>query len=217
VTVRALERTKTSFVIAGDVGRAAVRDIGAQLVTAGHLADPDHAFHLFADELLERTPPDLLGVLDERLALRERCERLELPKTWIGQPVPVQRRAPAADPGIVTTVTGLGVSPGLVDGRVRVVHSATAETDIEPGDVLVCPTTDPSWLGLMTVAAAMVIDIGAMTSHGAIVARELGVPCVIGTGNGTSALHDGDRVRVDGSRGVVTVIARTGPVTATGL
>jgi pyruvate,water dikinase len=101
-------------------------------------------------------------------------------------------------------VTGLGVSPGIVEGRVRLIRDpADVDADVEPGEVLVCPTTDPSWLALMTIAAALVIDIGAAASHGAIVARELGVPCVIGTRTGTSDLRDGDRVRVDGSTGVV--------------
>jgi pyruvate,water dikinase len=91
------------------------------------------------------------------------------------------------------------------------VVSDPAEADVEPGDVLVCATTDPSWASLFLVAAAVVIDIGGPISHGAIVARELGIPCVINTRTGTRQLHTGDLVCVDGDKGTVEVIeqART--------
>jgi pyruvate,water dikinase len=77
------------------------------------------------------------------------------------------------------------------------------EVDLEPGEILVCHTTDPSWASLMSLAAGLVIDVGGPLSHGAIVARELGVPCVIGTRNGTRVIRTGDTVQVDGSTGVV--------------
>jgi pyruvate,water dikinase len=81
------------------------------------------------------------------------------------------------------------------------------DRDFDVDDVLVCRTTDPGWASLMAISAALVIDVGGAISHGAIVARELGIPCVIGTGNGTQVLSDGDTVRVDGSAGTVLVLA----------
>ena len=69
-----------------------------------------------------------------------------------------------------------------------------------------CHTTDPSWVGAMVIARALVIDIGAPASHGAIIARELGVPCVIGTAEGTTRIRTGDRVRVNGNTGTVDVL-----------
>ncbi|HEY1967355.1 MAG TPA: PEP-utilizing enzyme [Pseudonocardia sp.] len=83
---------------------------------------------------------------------------------------------------------------------------ADAAGDIEPGEVLVCPFTDPSWTPLMAQAAALVVDIGGSASHGAVVARELGIPCVIGTEIAMTALRDGDTVRVDGTHGLVEVL-----------
>ena len=74
--------------------------------------------------------------------------------------------------------------------------------------MLVCHTTDPSWSSYFFVASAVVIDIGGMLSHGAIVARELGIPCVISTGNGTSTIRSGDRVLVDGDAGTVEILER---------
>ncbi|MFY1621075.1 PEP-utilizing enzyme, partial [Micromonospora sp. WMMD736] len=94
------------------------------------------------------------------------------------------------------------------EGRVRIVHDPADDIDIDPGEILVCPTTDPSWVSLMTIASALVIDIGAAVSHGAIIARELGLPCVIGTRSGTTDLREGDHVRVDGSAGTVEVLER---------
>jgi phosphoenolpyruvate synthase/pyruvate phosphate dikinase len=90
-----------------------------------------------------------------------------------------------------------------------VVLDPDADFDLNPGDVLICRATDPSWTSLMTLAAAIVIDNGGTTSHGAIVAREMGIPCVIGTGNGTVLIRDGDRIVVDGDRGTVTILERS--------
>jgi rifampicin phosphotransferase len=100
-------------------------------------------------------------------------------------------------------IEGLGVSPGLAEGLARVILGPEGIPDIEPGEVLVCPTTDPSWAPAMLLAAGLVIDIGGALSHGAIVARELGVPCVINTGTGTTTLRTGDHLKVDGTTGRV--------------
>lgn len=204
VAARSIERTKTSMLRAVDVGRAAARALGADLVTAATIADPEDVFHLFADELMDARRRDLSEVIAERRALHTQFLDEDFPETWEGQPSVGLRRQTATS--AVTTVTGLGVSPGVVEGRVRLVLDAADDVDIDNGDILVCPTTDPSWVSLMTVAAALVVDIGAAASHGAIVARELGVPCVTGTRTGTRDLHDGDVVRVDGFTGIVEVL-----------
>jgi pyruvate,water dikinase len=86
---------------------------------------------------------------------------------------------------------------------VRVIVDPGDTDDFEPGEVLVCRATDPSWAALFYLASAVVIDIGGDMSHGAIVARELGLPAVVNTGDGTTRLCTGDRVRVDGSAGTV--------------
>jgi phosphoenolpyruvate synthase/pyruvate phosphate dikinase len=77
---------------------------------------------------------------------------------------------------------------------------------VELDDILVCPVTDPSWVSVMMVAGALVI--GGTASHGAIVAREVGMPCVIGPSTGTTDLRDGDLVRVDRAAGIVTILER---------
>ncbi|MGH9039084.1 MAG: PEP-utilizing enzyme, partial [Acidimicrobiia bacterium] len=124
---------------------------------------------------------------------------------WEGMPdpIPLETGAIADD---VSEVTGVAVSPGIVEGRVRVVLDPNRP--LEPGEILVCETTDPSWTSMFLVAAGLVIDIGGALSHGAIVARELGVPCVINTRVGTRTLRTGDLVRVDGTAGRVTILER---------
>jgi pyruvate,water dikinase len=77
-----------------------------------------------------------------------------------------------------------------------------------PGEVLVCHTTDPSWAPLFFLAGGVVIDVGGPLSHGAIVAREFGIPCVINTKTGTEVIQTGDLVRIDGTGGTVDVIDR---------
>jgi pyruvate,water dikinase len=119
---------------------------------------------------------------------------------WLLQSRPITTLAPASGG---TVVTGLGASPGVAVGRVRVLHDPVEGSTLVDGEVLVAPMTNPDWVPTIRRAAAVVTDGGGMTCHAAIVTRELGVPCVVGTREATSALHDGDVVTVDGARGEV--------------
>jgi pyruvate,water dikinase len=114
--------------------------------------------------------------------------------------------ATAAPPPAAGDVSGFPGAAGIVEGVVRVLRSAEEGTSLLPGEILVTTVTNIGWTPLFPRAAAVVTDVGAPLSHAAIVARELGIPAVVGTGNATSALHTGDRVRVDGSRGTVEVL-----------
>ena len=197
---------KANFLKGIDGGRTAARILGAELVRDGAIDDAEDVFYLTRDEALGGLPRDTRGAVARRRADREWCMKLDLPKRWTGNPEPVEvgeRSGDRAD-----RVTGLPASPGVVEGRVRVVLDAHGCDDLDVGEVLVCPTTDPSWVAVFHIAAAVVIDIGGPVSHGAILSRELGLPCVINTGDGTSALRTGDLVRVDGAAGTVEVLAR---------
>jgi pyruvate,water dikinase len=94
-----------------------------------------------------------------------------------------------------------------VEGIARVIPSPEQGDRLQPGDILVTTVTNVGWTPLFPRAAAVVTDLGAPLSHASIVARELGIPAVVGTGNATMRLRDGDRVRVDGERGTVDVLA----------
>jgi pyruvate,water dikinase len=103
-------------------------------------------------------------------------------------------------------VDGYAASPGVVEGVARVVRNVDEIGAVQPGEVLVCPVTAPSWGPVFPKIAAAVSDIGGMMSHAAIVAREYGLPAVVGTGNATARIKTGDRVRVDGDAGRVTIV-----------
>ena len=95
---------------------------------------------------------------------------------------------------------------GVAQGRVRVVLDPSDAVDLEPGEVLVAPLTDPSWTPLFLPAAAVVVNVGALMSHAVIVSRELGIPCVVAVEGATQQLADGMLVEVDGTAGSVTVL-----------
>jgi len=199
---------KAAFLQALDGARAASRVLGEELAAVGSIGAPDDVCYLTVDEIFGCLPADAKEVVAFRRARREEYLGLRLPDTWTGVATPTKIEATdAAAAG--DELTGLAVSPGVVEGRARVVLDA-ASSELEPGEVLVCETTDPSWASLFLVASALVIDIGGALSHGAIVARELGVPCVINTRAGTRRLRTGDLLQVDGDRGVVTVLESAG-------
>ena len=199
---------KASFLQCSDVVRFATRAVGADLAEAGELEDPEDAFMLTFDELLGTKQLQNIGeVAAERRAREAEYLTTGVPDLWTGMPerIPVPEDGADRETG-EGPVTGTPVSPGVVTARARLVLDPAADDTLEPGEVLVCRTTDPSWASVMMLASALVIDIGGPISHGAIVARELGIPCVIGTRNGTAAIRTGDLIEVDGEKGEVVVL-----------
>lgn len=203
--VRETEVGKGAFLTAVDGFRCAARDLGAQLADLGRIADSEDVFFLTLDEFRD----DAGGPLRDRIAFRrERWtahRSCHIPHTFRGMPEPIAQATDRVKVGDV--ITGIGASAAVHQGRVRVVHRTDDEDALEPGDVLVCEATDPSWTPLFLLADAVVVDIGSVGSHGAIIARELGLPAVINTGDGSRRLRDGDQVIVDGNSGTVTVVA----------
>jgi phosphoenolpyruvate synthase/pyruvate phosphate dikinase len=114
-------------------------------------------------------------------------------------------RAPITSPGS-NTIKGFAGAVGCVEGTVRRLDSAEEGGQLRPGEVLVTMTTNVGWTPLFPRAAAIVTDVGAPLSHAAIVARELGIPAVVGCGDATMRLHTGDRVLVDGGQGIVRIL-----------
>jgi pyruvate,water dikinase len=101
---------------------------------------------------------------------------------------------------------GFAASSGVAEGPARVVRSVEEITRLQKGDILVCQVTNPTWAPVFQKIAGAVSDIGGSMSHAAIVAREYGLPAVVGTGTATSRIRDGQRIRVDGGRGVVIIL-----------
>jgi pyruvate,water dikinase len=204
---------KASFLQALDVARASARRVGEHQATAGRLADPDDVWYLTVDEVLGGLPSDAKELVAYRRERRAEYQGLRLPSFWRGTPEPEMSSDEVPGGSDELTLTGIAAGSGVVEGPVRVVHDPDF-TDVEPGEVLVAPTTDPSWASIMFVSAALVVDIGSVLSHAAVVARELGLPCVVNTRVGTRVLRDGDLVRVDGTAGTVTILRREDPAAA---
>lgn len=158
-------------------------------------------------------PKLFAGVIAERATVREYLQARVPPFVFV---------APITDPSTWSLRTdagtqvhadvgdelfGLGVSPGIRRGRVRVVLDPSDPGALEPGDVMVAPITDPAWTPLFLAAEAVVVNVGAQQSHAAIVAREIGIPAVVSVTGATSRLRDGDLVEVDRDRGIVRLMA----------
>jgi phosphohistidine swiveling domain-containing protein len=196
---------KRSYLQGIDVIRASARRIGADLVDAGEFNEADDVFSLTISELTGTLPADVRGLIDKRRRRREEYRQVAIPGAWKGQvepfaPVAVDRSDDAQ------IVAGIGVSGGVVEGVARVVTDPTF-AEVAPGEILIAPTTDPGWASIMFLSAGLVVDMGGPLSHAAVVARELGLPCVVNTRTGTQRLRTGDRVRVDGDAGTVEVLA----------
>ncbi|MEU3645252.1 phosphoenolpyruvate synthase [Lentzea sp. NPDC034063] len=132
-------------------------------------------------------------------------------KTWLVQSRPITTLPDEAPTSAGPLVAGLAASPGIASGRVRVLSSPDEGGRLRDGEVLVAEMTNPDWVPTMRRASAVVTDGGGITCHAAIVARELRVPCVVGTGSATSVLKEGQLVTVDGSAGEVR--AGSAPIT----
>jgi pyruvate,water dikinase len=208
--VRTLQVGKAGYLIGIDLTRHAAREFGKQQVQRGVLGEVDDVFFLTIEEcqsLAAGRLPDPQQVVDVRRRTRAEYKAMVLPVAFTGMPELVEPHDP--DAPALTELTGAASGGGVVEGRARVVRDPAEGIDLEPGDILVCRFTDPSWAPLMAMAEALVIDIGGSASHGAVVARELGIPYVIGTGKGTRAVREGDRILVDGSANRVRVLERS--------
>jgi rifampicin phosphotransferase len=187
--------------------RHALLDLGRRLSEAGVLAEAAEVNYLRFEELAGMNDGGALPPAEReryrRLVLARSAKRRELDGIPLLDPAslfaPVHRR-----PGVL--VSGRPASRGQATGTVRVIRGPDEFGLLRSGEILVCPYTNPSWTPLFQRAAAVVVDAGGIGSHAAIVAREYGIPAVMGTGSGTSTLLDGQSVTVDGTLGRVTAV-----------
>ena len=200
----ARETGKAGMMLANDMGRYQARSLGQMAADAGWIAEPEDVFYLTVDELLGEPCADLRERIARRRAQRTRYEALELPESWVGVVEPIS----ASPPDGAGAVQGLGVSPGRARGRVRVLTDPSSREQLQAGEILVCVATDPSYAAYFLVAAGVVTDIGGALGHGAIVAREVGIPCVVNTKTGSRVLRTGDEIEIDGSTGRIEIITR---------
>jgi pyruvate, water dikinase len=193
---------KAAFLQSLDLCRASALRIGALLVADGVLDDVDDVFYLSCEEMMEPYG-GVRSLVQSRRAERAAYLDLELPVSWLGNPESIAKGSEIVER--TNMIKGTGVSAGIVEGVARLIRDPGTDP-METGDVLVAATTDPSWVSVMFLASALVVDVGGQLSHAAIVARELGIPCVMGTVSGTKVIRDGDLCRVDGSAGTIEIL-----------
>jgi pyruvate,water dikinase len=191
--------------------RRTLLELGRRLVGAGVLGSPDDVFHLKLGEL-ERVddkwpPPPQLADQLRATVLQRKERRATLKDTPLVDPRLFRRTKLEGDvlQGDVL-LSGTPGSPGAAEGPVRIIRDGSEFGKLRSGEVLVAPYTNPAWTPLFQRAAAVVVDGGGAASHAAIVAREYGIPAVMGTTEGTQKLTDGQRVMVDGNQGRVTLL-----------
>jgi phosphohistidine swiveling domain-containing protein len=206
------EEQVPGLTIGWPVMRRAVLRIGEALAARGVIADPDDVFFLTRDELLSAlSGTGTAATVDvaERRARRDEQGELMAPlmvgrmtrmMKWLWEKMP---RLVGAVPSDTALVSGTPASPGRATGLVRVVRGPQDFDQLQPGEILVAPLTAPAWTPLFTRAAAVVTDVGSLASHASIIAREYGIPAVVGCGDATARLRTGMRVTVDGSTGNV--------------
>jgi pyruvate,water dikinase len=197
-----------------EVRRRALAE-GRRLAGAGRLDAPEHVFDLRLADLraaLEDPSLDLRQLREERTRF---LEQLTASVRWFPPVIDSRGRILRPPPGDEApgTMRGTPVSPGRATGPVKVLHTPH-DRPVEKGDILVAYTTDPGWTPLFVNAAAIVLEVGGVLQHGAVVAREYGKPCVVGIDRVVSSLADGDTVEVDGTAGTVRVVRRVNPQVA---
>ncbi|GHE96611.1 rifamycin-inactivating phosphotransferase [Streptomyces fumanus] len=185
--------------------QALLREAG-RLVRAGVLAEREDAFYLTFHELRDavrshRVEP---GLIERRKDAYRSYRALTPPRvlTSDGEALDGTYRRDDVPAG---ALTGLPVSAGTVEGRARVVHDV-ARADLRPGDILVTTFTDPSWSPLFVAVSGLVTEVGGLMTHGAVIAREYGLPAVVGVAQATRLIRDGQRVRVHGTDGYVEIL-----------
>jgi pyruvate,water dikinase len=206
------EEQVPGLTIGWPVMRRAVLRIGEAIAARGVIADPEDVFFLTRDEVLSALNGSGLAAtvhVDERRARRDEQGELMAPlmvgrmtrmMKWLWEKMP---RLVGAVPSDRALVSGTPASPGRATGLVRILRGHRDFEQLQPGEILVAPLTAPAWTPLFTRAAGVVTDVGSLASHASIIAREYGIPAVVGCGDATARLQTGMRVTVDGTTGNV--------------
>ena len=195
------EQPKFQIIRVFAIGHELLEGVGADLAQRGLLDRSGDVFFLTLPEARRAVDgEDLRGAVAARKIVyaRERARR-HIPRILLSDGTDAETELPAATDG---AIRGTPASPGIARGSARVIRSPVGAR-LEPGEVLVAPSTDPGWTPLFLTAGALVMEMGGMMSHGAVVAREYGIPAVVGVPDATGRISTGDQVTVDGSAGTV--------------
>ena len=208
------ERAKTSLVRVLHESRMAIRELGKRHADSGIVDDPEHIFMLLDEELESFVvdPSSYSALLRDRyenwLSLWNLTPPFFLRDGIIPPLTEWERNTPAVESSLIEgdVLAGTAGCPGVVTGRARIVRDPTSPPDLEPGDIMVAPLTDPAWTPLFLAVDGVVVNVGGQVSHAVIVSREMGIPCVVSVADATEQIQDGATITVDGTNGNVTLI-----------
>ncbi|MCP9000368.1 PEP-utilizing enzyme [Pseudarthrobacter sp. RMG13] len=181
-----------------------LEEVGAELVRNGTIDAAGDVFFLDFDELrVGLRGADLKGIVTRRRRLYDvELRRRRIPRLLLSDGTDVEAAA-VPPPAAADSLTGTPASAGTATGKARVIMDPVG-AHLEPGEILVAPSTDPGWTPLFMTAGALVMEMGGVISHGAVVAREYGIPAVVGVADATTVLRNGQSITVDGAAGTVT-------------
>ena len=186
-------------------------ELGTRWAARGWLAQPDDVFFLDASEVTRVVQTgdvaadglDLAALVTGRRAAYEHWFGVSAPDVLGADGLPVT--TDAEDTDTASRLVGLPVSGGRATGPARIAHSPQEAAKLQPGEILVARSTDPSWTPAFALASGLVLEIGGELSHGAIVAREFGLPAVVNVRDALNRIHSGQAITVDGTAGLVLI------------
>lgn len=207
--IRRREATKSLLVDIANRLKRSYRALGQQLVVEDKLDDADQVFFFTHSELMAF----VLGGDDSR-DWRQKTKarrvalgfqnRLEFDEICVGKPQPLDARLTNADDE--SSIVGRPVSSGVVEAVARVAFNVTEAATLKPGEILVAPITDVGWTPYFNLISGLVTDVGSSVSHGAVIAREYGLPAIVNTRVGTRRIKTGDKIQLNADTGVVSIL-----------
>jgi rifampicin phosphotransferase len=207
LAIRQREQTKSMLVDATYRLKCGYRYLGVLLEREGALPDADLVFFLSREELSEFCRRPTADWVD-RMVLRRRAldfqQKLEFDDVYVGSAEPREAATPIAT--AAGEYVGRPVSRGVVEGRARVATTLDEAASLEPGEILISHITDIGWTPYFSLIAGLATDVGSAVSHGAVIAREYGLPAIVNLGVVTRVVGTGDWVRLDADKGLLTVV-----------
>ena len=201
--IRRREHTKSQLVEVAHRFKCGFRHLGKLLQDEGILPDADLVNFFSVKELPSFVLRPDAAAVDRAVARREALayqQQFEFPEISVGLPQPLEARPATIADGVLH---GRPASRGIVEGVARVAITLAEAAQLQPGEILITPITDIGWTPYFSLIGGLVTDLGSAVSHGAVIAREYGLPCIVNSREGTRFFNTGDRIRLDGDKGTV--------------
>ncbi len=208
--IRLRENSRFYHIMAFYGVRLKVLKVENELLKTGSLKCKDDIFYLLWPEVEALKSGELKWLDVEDRIRQRRMEYIRLSKVAPAKTYGIDlQQAPGTSDTHAALIHGQGASPGTCEGIARVIMDPGIDATVAAGEILVAPYTDPAWTPLFLTASAAVVEVGSYLSHAGTIAREYGMPCVVDAADCTERIKTGDRISVDGSRGIVTLLERS--------